>query len=68
MSEGLLDIVLEHTEKAGAMRIMGVDLRVGEMSGLVSESSQFYNAAPRPLTALGAGPSCGRSDQGAVAR
>ncbi len=42
VTEGLLAIVLEHAEKAGAARILGIDLRVGEMSGLVDESLQFY--------------------------
>lgn len=38
----LLAIVLEHAEKAGARRVAGVNLRVGELSGMVDESVQFY--------------------------
>jgi len=42
VTQGLLAVVLEHAEKAGARRITRIDLRVGEMSGIVDESIQFY--------------------------
>lgn len=35
-------MVLEHAERAGARRVIRIDLRIGNMSGVVDESVQFY--------------------------
>jgi hydrogenase nickel incorporation protein HypA/HybF len=42
VTQNLLTIVLEHAQKAGAGRVLRIDLRIGEMSGIVDESVQFY--------------------------
>ncbi len=42
ITEGMLSVVLEYAEKAGAQRVTGINLCVGEMSGLVDDSIQFY--------------------------
>ena len=42
ITQGMLAVVLEHAEKAGARRVVGIDLRIGEASGIVDESLQFY--------------------------
>ncbi len=42
VTQGLLAVVLEHAEKAGARRVIRIDLRVGAMAGVVDESIQFY--------------------------
>ena len=42
VTQGMLGIVLEHAEKAKAKRVIRIDLRIGELSGIVDESIQFY--------------------------
>jgi len=42
VTQSILDIALQHAEKAGASRITRIDLVIGEMSGIVDESIQFY--------------------------
>jgi len=42
VTQALLSVVLEHAEKAGAKRVVAVDLRVGELSGVVDDSVQLY--------------------------
>lgn len=42
VTQALLAVVLEHAQQAGASRIIRIDLRVGELSGIVDESVQFY--------------------------
>ncbi len=42
VTQSLLAVVLEHAEKADARRVTRINLRIGEMSGIVDESIQFY--------------------------
>lgn len=40
--ESLLSLALEHARQAGANRILRINLVVGEYSGVVDESVEFY--------------------------
>ncbi len=40
--ESILKITLEHAEKAGAQRVIALDLVVGQMASIVDDSVQFY--------------------------
>lgn len=40
--ESLLALVLEHAEKAESEKVVGVNLVVGELSGVVDEAVEFY--------------------------
>ena len=42
VTQGMLSIALEHATKAGATKIMHINLVIGEMSGIVDDSVQFY--------------------------
>ncbi len=42
VTQGMLSIALEHAAKAGAKRITRINLLLGEMSGIVDDSVQFY--------------------------
>ena len=42
VTQNLLNLVLEQAEKAGAQRVTRINLRIGEMSGIVDNSVQFY--------------------------
>lgn len=42
VTENILQIALEHAEKAGARRIRRIHLVIGELSGIVDESIRFY--------------------------
>ncbi|MDD5510097.1 MAG: hydrogenase maturation nickel metallochaperone HypA [Dehalococcoidales bacterium] len=42
ITQSMLDIVLDQAEKAEAERVLAVKLSVGELSGFVEESVQFY--------------------------
>ena len=42
ITENILQIALEHAEKAGAKRIRRIHLVVGKLSSIVDESVQFY--------------------------
>ena len=42
ISQSMLDVVLEHAQKAGAKCVVRIDLQIGQMSGIVDESVQFY--------------------------
>lgn len=42
VTQGMLSIALEHAAKAGAKRITRINLVLGEMSGIVDDSVQFY--------------------------
>ena len=42
ITQNMLDIALEHAERAGAQHITRINLIVGEISGVVDESVQFY--------------------------
>mgnify|MGYP005863785583 CR=1 FL=1 len=42
ITENMLSVVLEYAEKASAKRVSAINLCVGEMSGLIDDSIQFY--------------------------
>ena len=42
VTQGMLSIALEHASKAGAKKITRINLAIGEMSGIVDDSVQFY--------------------------
>ena len=42
ITQNILQIALEHAEKAGAKNICRINLVIGEFSGIVDESVQFY--------------------------
>lgn len=42
VTQGILAVVLEHAQEAKARRVTRVDLRIGDMSGIVDDSVQFY--------------------------
>ena len=42
ITENILKIALRHAEQAGAVRITRLNLVIGELSGIVGESVQFY--------------------------
>lgn len=42
VTQSVLDIALAHAERAGANRIVRIDIAVGELSGIIGESVQFY--------------------------
>jgi hydrogenase nickel incorporation protein HypA/HybF len=42
VTQSILDIASRHAHKAGAQRILAIHLVIGELTGLVDESIQFY--------------------------
>jgi hydrogenase nickel incorporation protein HypA/HybF len=40
--ESILQITLEHAEKAGARKVVALDLVIGQMTSIVDDSVQFY--------------------------
>jgi len=42
VTQGMLSVALEHAAKAGAKKITAINLTIGEMSGIVDDSVQFY--------------------------
>lgn len=42
VTQSVLDIALEHAEEAGAERIVRITLVIGDLSGIVDDSVQFY--------------------------
>ncbi|HSR31200.1 MAG TPA: hydrogenase maturation nickel metallochaperone HypA [Anaerolineae bacterium] len=42
ITQSILEIALRHAERAGTQRIMAINLVVGELTGFVDESIQFY--------------------------
>ena len=42
VTESLLEIALRHARKAGAQRILQLNIVIGELSSIVDESVQFY--------------------------
>jgi hydrogenase nickel incorporation protein HypA/HybF len=42
VTQSLLDIVLKEAAKVGVKKVNGVNLVIGELSGLVDDSIQFY--------------------------
>lgn len=42
ITQGLVDLVLEHARKSGAKKVLRVNIVAGELSGFVDECMQFY--------------------------
>lgn len=42
ITQGLIDLVLDHAKKAGAKKVLRVNVVAGELSGFVDECMQFY--------------------------
>lgn len=42
VTQSILEIVLRHAEAAGAGRILSINLVIGELTGFVDDSIQFY--------------------------
>ena len=42
ITQSMLDLVLEQTEKAGAKEVGKINLVIGEMTGVVGDCVQFY--------------------------
>ncbi|MBU0492099.1 MAG: hydrogenase maturation nickel metallochaperone HypA [Chloroflexi bacterium] len=42
VTESIMGIVLRHAEAAGAKRVTAIHLTIGELTGLVDDSIQFY--------------------------
>ena len=42
VTQSILDIVVRHAEGAGAQRILAVNLVIGDLTGFVDDSIQFY--------------------------
>jgi hydrogenase nickel incorporation protein HypA/HybF len=42
VTQSILDIATRHAEQAGAQRILAINLVIGELTGFVDDSIQFY--------------------------
>jgi hydrogenase nickel incorporation protein HypA/HybF len=42
ITQNILEIALRHAEKAGATRITGLNLVIGQLASMVDDSIQFY--------------------------
>ena len=42
VTQSILEIVLRHAERAGARQILSINLVIGELTGFVDDSIQFY--------------------------
>jgi hydrogenase nickel incorporation protein HypA/HybF len=42
VTESIMDIAMRHAEKAGAHRILAINLVIGDLTGFVDDSIQFY--------------------------
>ena len=42
ITQSVLDIVTDHAERAGAQRVVKINLVVGDLTGFVDDSIQFY--------------------------
>jgi len=54
-TQNLLEIALEAAARAGATRVLGIDVVIGELTSMVDDSVQFYfDALSRDTPAAGA--------------
>ena len=42
VTESILGIVVRHAQRAGARRVVGINLVIGDLTGFIDESIQFY--------------------------
>jgi hydrogenase nickel incorporation protein HypA/HybF len=42
VTQSLLELALEHAEKAGAVRILRLNITIGNLASIVDDSVQFY--------------------------
>lgn len=42
VTQSILEIALRHAKDAGASKILGLNLKIGQLSSIVDESVQFY--------------------------
>jgi hydrogenase nickel incorporation protein HypA/HybF len=42
VTQSILEIALRHAEQAGAQRILSINLTIGDLTGFVDDSIQFY--------------------------
>jgi len=42
VTESILGIVVRHARRAGARRVVGINLVIGDLTGFIDESIQFY--------------------------
>lgn len=42
VTQSILDIVVRHAQQANAQRILAINLTIGELTGFVDQSIQFY--------------------------
>ena len=42
ITQSVLDIVLRHAKQSNAQRVLGINLVIGDLTGFVDESIQFY--------------------------
>jgi hydrogenase nickel incorporation protein HypA/HybF len=42
VTQSVLDIVLRHARQSNARRVLGINLVIGDLTGFVDESIQFY--------------------------
>ncbi len=42
VTQGILDVAVDAAKQAGAQRILAIDLVIGELSGMIDDSIQFY--------------------------
>ena len=42
VTQSIMDIALRHAKQAGAQRIIAINLVIGELTGFVDDSIQFY--------------------------
>ena len=42
VTEGILNIAVQHASRAGAVRVTGLNLVIGQLASIVDDSVQFY--------------------------